>query len=234
MTSISGVKRKYGSSKFKGTATKQTRNKGQLAVLLRQALMASKRANVGEMKFLDTVLSFNIDTTGEVPATGQLLTIPQDATQSGRIGRKVNLKSLRLKFNVQYVPGVGGNTGTTCYIYLVRDKQTNKAAAAITDVLTSTSLQVALPNIDNAERFKIVKCWTLEFNTNMTATALTTYEQNIDQYFKLNDDIVYDASAATGAVTTMTEVNYFLIAGAFASDDQLQVSGICRARYTDK
>jgi len=37
----------------------------------------NNRGTGGELKFLDTALSFNFDTTLEVPATGQLTLIPQ-------------------------------------------------------------------------------------------------------------------------------------------------------------
>jgi len=48
-----------------------------------------------ELKFFDTATSFSIDTSPEVPATGQLVLIPQGVTESTRVGRKCVIRSIQ-------------------------------------------------------------------------------------------------------------------------------------------
>jgi len=45
----------------------------------------------------------------------------------------------------------------TIYLYVVLDKQANGAAAGVTDVLTSTDLSIALGNVPNQYRFRILR-----------------------------------------------------------------------------
>jgi len=72
-----------------------------------------------ELKFFDTSLSFLFDTTGEVPATGQLVLIPQGVTESTRVGRKCVIKSVHLKGITQGVPGAAATLQRlrTCTLY---------------------------------------------------------------------------------------------------------------------
>jgi len=62
-----------------------------------------------ELKFFDTALSFAIDTTVEVPATGQLSLIPQGVTQSTRVGRKATIKSIYLHGTAALVPAAAAS-----------------------------------------------------------------------------------------------------------------------------
>ena len=56
----------------------------------------------------------------------------------------------------------------------------------------------------------------------------------INIYKRVNIDMEYDNSAATGAITTITSNNIFLLAGtAGSSDDLISVGGTCRLRFTD-
>jgi len=47
-----------------------------------------------ENKFFDTSLTFDFQTTSEVPPSGQLALIPQGTSQNTRIGRKVTIHSI--------------------------------------------------------------------------------------------------------------------------------------------
>jgi len=106
-----------------------------------------------ELKFFDTSLSFLFDTTGEVPATGQLVLIPQGVTESTRVGRKCVIKSVHLKGITQGVLVLLPTFATTAYLYLVLDKQANGAAAAFTDVMSTTLLATSFHNLANSQRF---------------------------------------------------------------------------------
>jgi len=60
-----------------------------------------------ELKFFDTATSFSIDTSPEVPATGQLVLIPQGVTESTRVGRKCVIRSIQGRWDLRFNPGAG-------------------------------------------------------------------------------------------------------------------------------
>lgn len=186
-----------------------------------------------EKKFFDTALAFNFDATGEVPATGQLVLIPQGVTEQSRVGRACVVKSLQLRIHAGFAPGAAATASTNCWIYVVQDTQANGAAAAITDVLTTNNIATALLNLDNSQRFKILKKLKMTFNPGAGVT--TAYNNvNVDKecYMKLN--VPMDYSSTTGAITEIRSNNIFLLAGSdTTSDDTVTLDGNCRVRFTD-
>jgi len=186
-----------------------------------------------EKKFFDTNLNFTVDTTGEVPATGQLCLIPQGTTESTRVGRKCQLKSIQVRFTAQYIPGADTLGCTSYYILLVQDTQCNGAAAATTDVMTSTNLSWAMLNMANSQRFRILARWSgvLQSGAGVSA-AYGRDEKIVDFYRKLNIPMEY--SSTTGAIGEIKSNNLFLLASTDnTTDDTINILGNCRLRYTD-
>lgn len=185
-----------------------------------------------ELKFFDTATSFNIDATGEVPATGQLVLIPQGVTESTRVGRKCVIKSLQGRWDLLFSPGANATATSTAVIYVVLDKQCNGAAAAATDVFTSTTLTQAMHNLSNSQRFVILKKMVVSFNPPAGAsTALNNMLIHKEWYKKCN--IPLEFSSTTGAITELRSNNIFLLAGAYATDDLISVAGNVRVRFSD-
>lgn len=125
-----------------------------LSRMSRRANRAKFRAIPPEVKFFDTQLDFAFDTTLEVPATGQLALIPQGDTQSTRDGRLARITSLQIR-GFAYGPSTGGLT-PLCYFWIVQDTQANGAAAAASDVFTTTFASTAMINLNNSGRFRIL------------------------------------------------------------------------------
>lgn len=204
-------------------------------VAARQRRVAARAlASMGlkpELKFFDTSLAFSFDSTGEVPATGQLALIPQGDTESSREGRLAVIKSVQIRANMSFAPGAAATASVNCFLYLVLDTQANGAAAGVTDVFTSTSLQSAMLNLNNSGRFRIIKYWKLNFTSQAGATtAYNTVNKHIDFYKRCN--IKMDWSSTTGAITEIRSNNLFLIAGSdTGADDLVGVSGVCRLRF---
>lgn len=203
--------------------------------ILRPLPAATLRRMVSpELKYFDTTLSFSVDATGEVPATGQLCLIPQGTGESARVGRVVRVKSLQIRALCQYNPGAAALASTNMYLYVVLDTQCNGAAAAVTDVLTSNNFAVALNELDNSARFRVLR----RIKVNFTAaagvtTAFNSTVKTIDHYQKLN--IPLDFSSTTGAITEIRSNNIFLMCGSdTTSDDLIAVNGTARLRYTDQ
>lgn len=190
---------------------------------------------LNERKFFDTALSFTVDATGEVPATGQLNLIPQGVTQSTRVGRKCCIKSIHIRAGAYYLPAADTVGSTISYIYLVLDKQCNGAAAAVGDVLTGSTMASAMVNMANSERFVILKRFVIPFQAGAgTAASFGQDRKPLEFFHKCN--LPLEFSSTTGAVTELKSNNLFLLAGsdgASGTDDAVNIEGTCRLRYSD-
>lgn len=184
-----------------------------------------------EKKYFDTALSFSFDTTGEVPASGQLALIPQGDTESTRDGRKATIKSIQIRALMYTTPGAAATFSDSTNLYLVLDTQCNGAAAAATDVFTSTAFNSALLNLNNSGRFRILKHWVHNWGaTAGVGAALNTQTKQLEYFKRCN--IPMDWSSTTGAITEIKSNNIFLMAGSSgASDDIVTVVGTCRLRF---
>lgn len=224
---MSGAKRKAN-----GGSAPQGKKKAA-AAKMGSTLIARMKASSSELKFFDTTLDFSLDATGEVPATGQLVLIPQGVTESTRVGRLCVIKSLQMRGLLAFVPAAGATAATHAFIYVVLDTQANGAAAAITDVLTSNVMTRALINLNNSQRFRILKRFVVPL---MPGAGVTTAYNNtvamVDYYTKLN--VPLDFSSTAGALTEIRSNNIFLLAGSDAtSDDTVVFAGTARVRFSD-
>jgi len=187
-----------------------------------------------EKKFFDTALAFNVDTLAEVPATGQLNLIPQGVTESTRVGRQCTVKSLQVRYTITYTPAADTVGAANAWVYLVLDKQANGAAAAVTDVMTSTDFNVALLNLANSQRFKIIRRWSHSMQSGAGVSGAFGKDlKTVDEFIKTNKTLEF--SSTTGAITELKSYNYFLMAGCSgaAVDDEVSVTGAVRLRFTD-
>lgn len=190
--------------------------------------------SINESKFLDTALSFNLDFTGEVPATGQLALIPQGDTESTRDGRIAYITSIQIKGYFVLVPAAAAVAATTAYVFVVLDTQTNGAAAAVTDVLTGNNLGSSMINLANSQRFKILKKIIYDMNSPAgVTTAYNNVSMHCNWYKKIKIPMVYSGTA--GAIGEIRSNNLFLLAGTNTSsgDDLISFAGTCRIRFHD-
>lgn len=187
-----------------------------------------------ELKIFDVSNIFSIDTTGEVPTTGQLNLVPQGTDEDERIGNKLVIKSIQMRGTLVYSPGASANATDVSHMYLVLDTQANGAAAGVTDVFNTNNLALAMRNHDNQKRFKILKHFTHEWNA--MAGVTTAYNQMAQPYsFYTKCNIPINYSGATGAITEIRKNNLFLLAGtAGQTDDLISVLGLTRITYSDK
>lgn len=186
-----------------------------------------------EKKFFDTANTFTFDATGEVPASGQLALIPQGVTESTRVGRKCTVTSIQIRASVYYVPAADTVGAEVAYLYLVLDRQANGAAAGIADVLTGTGMGVAMINLANSERFKILKRFVIPLQAGAgVQTAFGRDDKPLDFYKKCK--IPLEFSGITGAITELKSNNIFFLAGTDGGgDDNVQFTGTTRLRFTD-
>jgi len=204
-----------------------------------------------ELKFFDTGVGFSVDSTAEVPATGQLCLIPQGAGQSERIGRKVMVKSIHFHGYVITSTTTALAQAAIATMYVVLDQQCNGTAATAVNADTGVfvdpptgGLSTAMLNLANGDRFRILKKITIPLNiqntiTNTTpntvaGTSVSSLCYPIEFNKKVNIPIEYDAALTTGALTTIRSNNIFLVAGSSGTwDDVAQITGTFRLRYSD-
>lgn len=194
-------------------------------------------AMVPELKNFDRALSFTFDNTAEVPSTGDaLVSIPLGDSGTSRDGRRVIIKSLQIQGSLTLSQGTTNTErAVLCYMYVVQDTQCNGASPAVTDVLTSASLNDALVNLDNSNRFKILKKFVYNLQPTYTSYPDETgvVIKNLSYYRKCRIPINFDGT--TDAITSLTSNNIFLIAGSVGanSDDTVTFAGVSRVRFFD-
>lgn len=182
-----------------------------------------------EKKFFDTALAFNLDLTGEVPATGQLILIPQGDTESTRDGRQAVIKSIQIRGIVSFTPAAAATAATVGFIYLILDTQCNGAAAAVTDVFTSADMWANQLQLNNSGRFRILKRWVYPMVSPAGATTAYNNVQKQLEYYK-RCSIPIDWNGTAGAITEIRSNNLFLMAGS-NTDDLMGFQGSCRVRF---
>lgn len=195
---------------------------------------AARRQSVTqELKFFDTALSFNFDATGEVPASGQLCLIPQGDTESTRDGRQAIIKSIQIRLNLLYDPQAAIQACPSVFLYLVLDTQCNGAAAANTDVFTSADLSVALLQLNNSKRFRILKKWNYIMQPTAAYYNAAAFAQPVRRTisFYKRCNIPIDWNSTAGAITEIRTNNIFLMAGSIGGDDTVGALGTARLRF---
>lgn len=195
----------------------------------------SKKAPTGEIKFLDTINSFTFDTTGEVPATGQLNLIPQGTGEQERIGRKVHLKSIHMRGTISPNPATWSG-GSMLRLLLVQDKQCNGAAATYSGVngVLENDVISQFRNLENIDRFIIHKDWYIPLNAKAGVSgAWAPVVKEIEFHKKLDIPIEFDSTVTTGALTSIRSNNLFLLARSTVDDDIVTYAGVCRVRFVD-
>lgn len=195
------------------------------------------RVSSSELKYFDTSVSFTADLTGEVPATGQWCLIPQGTGESQRVGRKCVVKSVHFRGSAEWQPASSTTGSSMLIMYIVQDTQANGAAADVSGdngVMTSASLESAMINMDNSQRFRILKKIRVPFNSQAGVSgAYSRVIKNLEFFLKC--DIPLDFASTTGAITEIRSNNIFVLAGCSVNgDDLITVLGTARLRYSDQ
>lgn len=174
----------YVSPAFKGTSTyRRMVNRGFLGA-------------AGEAKYFDIAAgSLPLNTTGSI---SHLDIVPTGTTVNSRDGRKFKNTSVQIR---GLALADTTTTATQGAMYLVWDRQPNKALASITDVLDTAS-SVSFAKRENVQRFKIIKKWRWVFAGNSATPVASNVIHDIDEYVKLPEECVAECTTAdtTGAI----------------------------------
>lgn len=193
---------------------------------------AVRLGNLPENKFFDTQLAWTFDNTTEVPASGQLVLIPQGDTESTRDGRQCTITSIAINGFMSYAPGAAALASGVCYLHLMQDLQCNGAAATAADVFLAGTQYSGMHNLANSSRFRTLKKWSWTFNPGAgVTTAFNNVTKTIKFYKKCH--IPLEFSGTTGAITEIKSNNLFLVASSQGNnmDDTVTMTGFCRVRF---
>ncbi len=203
---------------------------------MRKDINRMKRTlNQVELKFFDAnVDDAAVSNAGTVQ--GQVFTVPQDDTQSGRHGRKINLTSFHIRGIIGLASTATIASGSdTCRIMVIWDKQANGALPAVGDVLAATNWE-SFPNLEERRRFKILADRFVSMPCqgaagNGTANDTCPTEKYFSIYKKVNIPIEYNDSAATGVISTISSNNIVVLY--ISRLGFVSIEACCRTRYTD-
>ncbi len=190
-----------------------------------------------EYKFKDTtiILSALGGDLIQIPATGgQLNLIKQGTKEQERIGRKCCIKSFNLKGRFIYKPGVNAEAATLLNMWLILDKQCNGTVATNTQVFEAgNSGAIAMRNLANQGRFRILKHWTWVFMPQAGVSGAHNNQIKVwDDFVKVNTEVEFDSTE--GVITEVKSNNYFLMVASEGSghDGTIDFLGVSRARFT--
>lgn len=193
------------------------------------------KGTAGELKFKDTLISATaIDTTVEMfDESDNLVRLVQNTSASGRIGRKVTLKSVQFKGAVSSAPSAATNFNGQVDIYLIQDTQANGALPdSVSQIFIGNNSNALMPNLDNKQRFKILvhKQITMPQPGGVSA-AYNNATKAFNFYKKVNIPIFYNST--DGLIDERRSNNLFFVWGAVGGDDLCSMYGTWRIRYED-
>lgn len=159
-----------------------------------------------ELKTIDNnsaPISSNIPNTGNISL---LSGVAAGTDYNQRIGRKIMLKSILLRLNIQPVSTTSQPVGDAVRIIVFYDTQTNGAIPLVADVLQSANYTSPL-NLNNRDRFKVIMDKYLGTEAAVyTAGALTSGSPKVralTKYRKCGLEAIYSGTGATvGSIAT--------------------------------
>lgn len=259
------MKRKaaYQKAGNKGYKVRRTRQEIDMAIardVRRGRLPANYGRSSSELKGLDTLLtqaSPIVATTTGSENTSVLNLVPPGSGSYNRVGRKIRMKSVRLRGLARFQCGQAGTTGNyTVYplrMIVVLDKQPSGAQPIFSDIFgytpqTGTEASTVMSNLryDNTDRFKVLKDVLLEPD-KLVASALSGgtevdsfYSVKFDEYIKLNGvEAVYSGQSATQTIADISSNALYVIWRATVATSsavhawEVTADSIARLRYYD-
>jgi hypothetical protein len=177
----------------------------------------------GELKFADLSLGAGLatDTYSMFDTGAGAFTLAAGTGESGRIGRKVLLKSINLQFKV-YTPEAVLATFTNqedahYRVMVVLDKQANGAKAAYTDILDTSVIAdptKAYNNLANKNRFVTLMDKKFQWVPNLFDNAGAANYQSKQMNFNLRkkfNNLPVEYSGTTGAVAELASTNIVVV-----------------------
>ena len=163
-----------------------------------------------ELKFHDLDIDDAAIASGGTISEDSCVGIAQGVTEVQRIGRKCVVRSIAWRFQIILATQAGIASGfDSVRVILYQDKQTNGAAAGVTDLLESADYQ-SFNNLANKSRFRTLMDRQYDMSSPAGAGDGTTNDNGpkiqSDSVF-LNTNIPLEFDATTGAITELRSNN---------------------------
>ncbi len=192
-----------------------------------------------ERKFFDTNVGTSIGTVANSLEIRELAIVPQGDTESERIGRKIQIKSLDVKGHLLLnASTTSAATSTMVRMLVVQDKQTNGAVFTATDLLEADNW-ISFNNLANSSRFRVLHSQEFQLvakaGASVASPAVNFGEDVVPVHAHLDLDmpIEYDNSATSGVITSVRSNNLYICFIAVA-DLVSTFAGMARIRFTDR
>lgn len=219
--------------KRKYVSVQKSTKKAKASILARRSKQALANIRREELKTVDTglVTFASLDATN---GNFQLLNgVANNTDFTDRIGRKILMKSLLIRFQYYPLTSTGDANGDVVRLLVLCDGQPNGAAPVITDVLQTASYLAPL-NLNNRGRFRIIvdELFTMP-SWNMAAGALTTGSPRptAGKIYKTMTTPVF--FSGTGATITSIQTNSLYLAVIPATNASTGFVFNSRVRFTD-
>lgn len=189
------------------------------------------RRTTSELKFFDTVKGVTTAANTGTILSNSLNLIPQGADEDERIGRSIVVKKIMVQ-GTAFLPGTAtvADAADSLRLILYYDKQANKAAAAVTDILATASVW-SFNNLSNSKRFQILK----QKRFAITATAgngASTSERQIMFQMYVKGDFPIEFNSTLGVIGEITSGNIGILG--ISQDSKVQVAYTARVRFSDQ
>ncbi len=217
--------------------------KRQNGGLRRAGAVAGARAVVGaaagpELKFLDTTRAQTTTATAGAITNASLNIVAEGVGESQRIGRKIVLRAIHIQGTVLLpTTATAADTSDSVRVVLYQDKQTNGAAAAVTDILESADYR-AFNNLSNKGRFRTLADTRVALDSGSGSGRGTTdtlsygeSQEWLSIHKVVNIPVEFDNSGTDGAITTQRSNNIGVLV--ISQSARASVGYIARVRYTD-
>ncbi len=195
------------------------------------------RMSPGEWKFFDTTATFGtVGAAGEIQAS--MCLIPQNITESGRIGRKCTVKRIDFMGDMILNAVLASANGQVDRVRVIvyHDKQANGATAAVLDLLETADI-LSFRNLANSGRFRILSDTTQAISCMAGAGDVAGTNGNwnaVIRSYKVGASLnmPLEFSGTTGAITELRSNNIGILAISEGAD-LTTFKFNCRVRYAD-
>lgn len=189
-----------------------------------------------EHLFFDTAIALTPTLSGGsvIPS---LNLIPQNTTESGRVGREVVVKSVALRFTLSLPQVVASGTlpdGNTVRVIVFVDHQCNGATAVVLDVLQTANIH-SFSNLSNSGRFTILMD---EFRDLVAlSTAITpggnfnSPSVHLENIHEFDVEEVLEFSGVDGTIDELRSNNFGVLF--ISHDGSAEMDRFTRIRYSD-
>jgi len=183
-----------------------------------------------EIKNLDATVALTTVNTASSYVYDLLALLAEGTGAGNRVGQKVMVRSVDVKWNLTGTPGSAVTTSTVPVfmdVFLVLDKQPNGSTAAATTIFTAASTNLTGSNIIYLERFQVLRRARVAFDIS------SGLSEAIDWHVPLNLATRFSDSTSSPATNGLLLVALSPAATSLTTNIQPQVSYFARVKFLD-